>query len=191
MFGLEMFFSLLTTLLRYLMFLSVTTSCFILNLCFYFRMAPKEDHRLCFFFLIYFSFENLFSLLWLFLSYFQNKLFIPFFLFFFLGGSISTNQFLSHVSLQVIANRSCSIGFPFVIQASNICTRGFSGLGTCSGDSGGPLAVSRNGQPLLVNFYLSKSTNTYTRILLITTTTCLNKVYLNPSLFWNGLRKDK
>ncbi|XP_061717996.1 brachyurin-like [Cydia pomonella] len=66
------------------------------------------------------------------------------------GGSLTTNQYLSHVTLNVITNSACSIGFPFVIQESNICTSGFGGVGTCSGDSGGPLAVYRDGRPILV-----------------------------------------
>ncbi|XP_063364682.1 brachyurin-like [Cydia amplana] len=66
------------------------------------------------------------------------------------GGSLTINQYLSHVTLNVITNRACSIGFPFVIQESNICTRGFGGVGTCSGDSGGPLVVYRDGRPVLI-----------------------------------------
>ncbi|GBP41777.1 Chymotrypsin BI [Eumeta japonica] len=66
------------------------------------------------------------------------------------GGSISSNQFLSHVSLNIITNSVCSFAFPLIVQDSNICTSGVGGTSTCSGDSGGPLVVTRNNQPVLV-----------------------------------------
>uniref|UniRef100_A0A2A4K202 Peptidase S1 domain-containing protein n=1 Tax=Heliothis virescens TaxID=7102 RepID=A0A2A4K202_HELVI len=65
-------------------------------------------------------------------------------------GQISANQFLSHVSLNVIANSACSIAFPFIVQPSNICTSGIGGVGTCNGDSGGPLVTNQNGQNVLI-----------------------------------------
>ncbi|KOB74816.1 Serine protease 51 [Operophtera brumata] len=65
------------------------------------------------------------------------------------GGFITANQFLSHVQLPVITNSDCSSYFS-IIRDSNICTSGANGRSTCSGDSGGPLIVIRNRQPLLV-----------------------------------------
>ncbi|KOB58154.1 Chymotrypsin [Operophtera brumata] len=72
------------------------------------------------------------------------------FLYFSKGGYISTGQFLSHVQLTVISNTNCSLSYPAFIQDSNICTSGAEGRSTCSGDSGGPLTVQRNGLPLLI-----------------------------------------
>ncbi|XP_075976582.1 brachyurin-like [Anticarsia gemmatalis] len=66
------------------------------------------------------------------------------------GGSISSNQFLSHVRLNVINNSLCSVVFPLIFQPSNICTSGAGGVGTCQGDSGGPLVVNRNGRDILI-----------------------------------------
>ncbi|KOB72613.1 Chymotrypsin [Operophtera brumata] len=66
------------------------------------------------------------------------------------GGSISANQFVSSVQLPVISNTVCFMSFPFIIQSSNICINGAGGRSTCSGDSGGPLTVQRNGRPLLI-----------------------------------------
>ncbi|CAD0197827.1 unnamed protein product [Chrysodeixis includens] len=67
-----------------------------------------------------------------------------------IGGPISSNQVLSHVSLSVITNSICSWSFPLILQDSNICTSGLGGSSTCQGDSGGPLTVNRNGQPILI-----------------------------------------
>lgn len=67
-----------------------------------------------------------------------------------LGSGISTNQFLSHVNLNVIPNSVCSVAFPFIVQPSNICTSGIGGVGTCGGDSGGPLVINRNNRNVLV-----------------------------------------
>ncbi|KAH9630550.1 hypothetical protein HF086_018466 [Spodoptera exigua] len=65
-------------------------------------------------------------------------------------AGISTNQFLSHVTLPVITNAVCRSSFPLIIQDSNICTSGAGGRSTCQGDSGGPLVVTRNSRPLLI-----------------------------------------
>ncbi|GBP41774.1 Brachyurin [Eumeta japonica] len=64
--------------------------------------------------------------------------------------SITTAQFKSHVSLSIITNLVCRLSFPFNVQNSNICTSGAGGMSTCRGDSGGPLAVTRNNQRILV-----------------------------------------
>lgn len=66
------------------------------------------------------------------------------------GGSISNTQFLSHVTLNVISNNVCRYAFPLILSNSNICTSGLGGSSTCSGDSGGPLAVNHNGRRILV-----------------------------------------
>ncbi|CAH0625519.1 unnamed protein product [Chrysodeixis includens] len=66
------------------------------------------------------------------------------------GGSISSSQSLSHVTLPVITNNECRASFPLIIQSSNICTSGANGRSTCQGDSGGPLVVNRNNRPILI-----------------------------------------
>ncbi|CAG4952869.1 unnamed protein product [Colias eurytheme] len=64
--------------------------------------------------------------------------------------NISNNQFLSGVRLSVITNSVCRRSFPFNLQDSNICTSGSGGTSTCRGDSGGPLAVTRNNRKILI-----------------------------------------
>lgn len=66
------------------------------------------------------------------------------------SGSISSNQYLSHVSVSVITNGDCSLAFPIVLQSSNICTSGFGSVGFCRGDSGGPLIVNRDNRQILI-----------------------------------------
>nr|AAX62040.1 chymotrypsin-like serine protease [Ostrinia nubilalis] len=66
------------------------------------------------------------------------------------GGSISSNQFLSQVRLNVLSNSVCRFGFPLILQDSNICTSGIGGVGTCSGDSGGPLYITRGNRNVLM-----------------------------------------
>ncbi|XP_028034820.1 brachyurin-like [Bombyx mandarina] len=65
-------------------------------------------------------------------------------------NGIASNQFLSHVRLTVISNNICNLVFPFILQTSNICTSGFGFIGTCGGDSGGPLIIYRNNEPILI-----------------------------------------
>ncbi|CAH2064747.1 unnamed protein product, partial [Iphiclides podalirius] len=57
-------------------------------------------------------------------------------------AGISNNQFLSHVTLQVIGNAECQRTFGNSIIGSTICTSGAGGRSTCPGDSGGPLLTS-------------------------------------------------
>ncbi|CAH0625512.1 unnamed protein product [Chrysodeixis includens] len=66
------------------------------------------------------------------------------------GGTITSNQYLSHASLNIISNTVCTFAFPLFLHESNICTSGVGGTSTCQGDSGGPLVVTRNNQPVLV-----------------------------------------
>ncbi|XP_063365788.1 brachyurin-like [Cydia amplana] len=62
-------------------------------------------------------------------------------------SSITTGQFLSHVSVQVIANSVCAATYgTSTVQATTICIATTGGRGTCSGDSGGPLANAANNQ---------------------------------------------
>ena len=48
----------------------------------------------------------------------------------------SSSDVLRFVYDNIMTNTACSIRFPGVIQASNICVTGTSGRGACSGDSG-------------------------------------------------------
>ena len=52
----------------------------------------------------------------------------------------------------VITNTACSLRFPFLIQTSTICAIGDSEINNavCNGDSGGPLAVRRQGRSVQV-----------------------------------------
>ncbi|KAG6459628.1 hypothetical protein O3G_MSEX011499 [Manduca sexta] len=67
------------------------------------------------------------------------------------NAGISNNQFLSHVSLQVITNAVCQQTFGNTVAASTLCTSGAGGRSTCSGDSGGPLSINSGGQRVLVS----------------------------------------
>ncbi|GBP41789.1 Collagenase [Eumeta japonica] len=66
------------------------------------------------------------------------------------AAGIGNNQFLSHVRLQVITNAVCQQTYGNTIIASTICTSGAGGVGTCGGDSGGPLALDWGGQRILI-----------------------------------------
>ncbi|XP_063828628.1 brachyurin-like [Ostrinia nubilalis] len=63
------------------------------------------------------------------------------------GPSAQINQ----VNLQVISEQACRnvYGANFVFP-STLCTSGLGFVGVCSGDSGGPLFVTRNGQRTLI-----------------------------------------
>ncbi|KAJ0176084.1 hypothetical protein K1T71_008258 [Dendrolimus kikuchii] len=66
------------------------------------------------------------------------------------GGMIATSQRLSSVNLPVITNADCAPVYGPFVHASNICTSGAGGRGTCSGDSGGPLVVTSNNRRILI-----------------------------------------
>ncbi|KAI8439083.1 hypothetical protein MSG28_012947 [Choristoneura fumiferana] len=60
------------------------------------------------------------------------------------GGSITTNQFLSHVNLQVITNAVCAATYgTSTVVDSTICVATTGGRSTCGGDSGGPLVANQ------------------------------------------------
>ncbi|XP_047992334.1 brachyurin-like [Leguminivora glycinivorella] len=57
-------------------------------------------------------------------------------------GAITTNQFLSHVAVQVVDNSVCTAVYTILnVRASTLCTSTTGGRGTCGGDSGGPLVL--------------------------------------------------
>lgn len=64
------------------------------------------------------------------------------------GGRAS--EVLRFVYDNIITNAACTLRFPGVIQATNICVTGTNGRGACSGDSGGPLTVQRRGESMHV-----------------------------------------
>ncbi|CAO1436526.1 unnamed protein product [Diamesa hyperborea] len=60
------------------------------------------------------------------------------------------SPFLRFVNLKVITNSKCNEEFPDSIFDTTICAMGEGDVGTCHGDSGGPLAVDINGKRILV-----------------------------------------
>uniref|UniRef100_A0A2H1VCC5 SFRICE_006521 n=1 Tax=Spodoptera frugiperda TaxID=7108 RepID=A0A2H1VCC5_SPOFR len=65
-------------------------------------------------------------------------------------GGINANQPLSFVDLPVMSNSDCEQIYGSIIQPGVVCTVGVANKNICGGDSGGPLAVERNGNPLLI-----------------------------------------
>ncbi|XP_050550409.1 brachyurin-like [Spodoptera frugiperda] len=65
-------------------------------------------------------------------------------------GGIHANQPLSFVDLPVMSNGDCEQIYGSIIQPGVVCTVGVADKNICGGDSGGPLAVERNGNPLLI-----------------------------------------
>ncbi|XP_041983510.1 collagenase-like [Aricia agestis] len=63
----------------------------------------------------------------------------------------ANNQELREANLVVIANWECQAIYGMqVVIGSTLCTSGFAGAGTCSGDSGGPLALTFSGVRYLI-----------------------------------------
>ncbi|CAG9790789.1 unnamed protein product [Diatraea saccharalis] len=57
-----------------------------------------------------------------------------------------------------MSNRDCQQSFDFTIHSSHLCTAGLGGVGTCDGDSGGPITVDQNNVKIqvgIVSFGLS------------------------------------
>ncbi|KOB75723.1 Serine protease 11 [Operophtera brumata] len=68
----------------------------------------------------------------------------------YVSGSIGTNQVLSSVTVPIITNAECASVYGPWVHDTNICTSGAGGHGTCSGDSGGPLAIDNIGVKILI-----------------------------------------
>ncbi|XP_049884333.1 brachyurin-like [Pectinophora gossypiella] len=66
------------------------------------------------------------------------------------NAGIPANQPLYSVVLPIISNAECVRFYGGWVTATNVCTSGVGGRGTCHGDSGGPLAVVSNGRRVLV-----------------------------------------
>ncbi|KAG6445789.1 collagenase [Manduca sexta] len=67
------------------------------------------------------------------------------------SAAISSNQVLSHVTLQVITNSECHNVFRDVLVDSNLCTNpAANGGNVCGSDSGGPLSTNLGGQRVLI-----------------------------------------
>ncbi|XP_045499628.1 brachyurin-like [Colias croceus] len=66
------------------------------------------------------------------------------------GGTIPRNQYLNSVHLKIISNEQCQAVYGDIVRATNICTDGSDGRGTCNGDSGGPLTVDNKGKRILI-----------------------------------------
>ncbi|XP_041980461.1 brachyurin-like [Aricia agestis] len=65
-------------------------------------------------------------------------------------NSFPTTTSLHHVNLNIITNSECQKSFDITLHGSHLCTKGTGGVGTCEGDSGGPLTVVWNTQRILV-----------------------------------------
>ncbi|XP_068631773.1 transmembrane protease serine 9-like [Battus philenor] len=65
-------------------------------------------------------------------------------------GIIGVNQTLSSINVRIVPDIECARLYAHWYRSSNVCTSGAGGKNPCSGDSGGPLAVLRNGRRILV-----------------------------------------
>lgn len=79
----------------------------------------------------------------------------------FSDSSQATSDVLRFTRKTVITNVACQIRFPVMVIASTLCAIGDDqrNNAVCNGDSGGPLTVVRNGQPLQVGVVSFGSAN--------------------------------
>ncbi|XP_063828441.1 collagenase-like [Ostrinia nubilalis] len=66
------------------------------------------------------------------------------------GDAVGLTQMISSVNLRVIPNDECASTYGGVIQPSHMCTSGAGGVGTCLGDTGGPLVATVNNRRVLI-----------------------------------------
>nr|QRN45225.1 collagenase-like 5 [Tineola bisselliella] len=66
------------------------------------------------------------------------------------GGSITQDQRLSSVFLRVKTNEQCRETFGDFVHDSNLCVCARNGRNVCSGDSGGPLALTAGGRTFVI-----------------------------------------
>lgn len=62
----------------------------------------------------------------------------------------AASDVLRYVTNPIQTNTACNIRFLGLIQPENICLAGENGRGACSGDSGGPMTISRDGKTVQV-----------------------------------------
>ncbi|KXJ80485.1 hypothetical protein RP20_CCG024817 [Aedes albopictus] len=62
----------------------------------------------------------------------------------------AASDVLRYVTNPIQTNTACNIRFLGLIQPENICLAGDNGRGACSGDSGGPMTISRDGKTVQV-----------------------------------------
>ncbi|CAK1581272.1 unnamed protein product [Parnassius mnemosyne] len=65
-------------------------------------------------------------------------------------SSFPTTTSLHQIQLTVMNNTECQKNFKVTIHNSHLCTDGIRGVGTCDGDSGGPLSLVWNQRRILV-----------------------------------------
>lgn len=111
------------------------------------------------------------------------------------ANPITNLQTLRFGRMNVISNNQCRAVYSIVLP-TNICTSTFRQPSTCSGDSGGPLFVTRNGAPVLVMFWDHNNENKYSyryEILMCCQRICIYRLCLFLFLisdwynfFWTG-----